>query len=174
MRKCAFRGLVWACLFAAYSTKAAETKLKSDEKIVFYPSVAQRVAGETNLWRAEIRGCVFEPEKWRVTVAALREALDLKGVKMTAEEEKLFGARARLFLVDHERGKKVFVRFGTNEVSAGKSGADGRFGAKVLLHEADSETGAPFTAALTPGDTRKFTGEGVPAGRRGSQRHFGY
>ena len=55
---------------------AAETNLDADEQILFYPSIAQRVSGETNLWRAKIRGCVFELEKRRLLVAAFREAME--------------------------------------------------------------------------------------------------
>ena len=96
---------------------------------------------------------------------------------MTTAQSVVFAERARLFLVDHERGKKVFVRCGTNEFFGGKSSADGTFGAEVLLREADLERrapprpvehglelraepvlGAPFKAILRPGDPRIFTG----------------
>lgn len=152
------------------------TNLKPDEQIVFYPTVAQRVPGKTNLWRAQIRGCVFEVEKRRLMVAAFKEALELKTEELTSAQSIVFAERARLFLVDHERGKKVFVRCGTNEFFVGKSGADGRFGAEVLLHDADLERrapprlaapnpdqmaetglGAPFTAALKADDARTFS-----------------
>jgi len=152
-------------------------RLKPDERIVFYPTVAQRVPGE-NTWRTEIRGCVFEPEKRAWFTVALREALELKGIELTPDEEKIFNERARLFLVDHERGKKVFVRFGNKIFAVGKSGADGRFGGEVKLRDtalerrsptrrddspetkhARSETGAPFAAVLPEGDKRAFPGE---------------
>ena len=155
---------------------AEQTKLKTDERIVFYPVVAQRIPGE-NAWRTEIRGCVFEPERRGLITAALREALDLKDVEMTAAEEKVFNERARLFLADHERGKKVFIRLGDQIFTVGKSGADGRFTGAVMVRDttlerrsptrrdggestrAGSETGAPFTAVLPEGDPRVFAGE---------------
>src|SRR6478736_1568307 len=110
-------------MLAALNLGAAEnrTNLKPDEQIVFYPTVAQRVPGETNLWRAQIRGCVFEFEKRRLLVATLEEALELKTEELTAAQSVVFAERARLFLVDHERGKKIFVRCGTNEFFVGKS-----------------------------------------------------
>ena len=152
-------------MLAALRLGAAEnwTHLKPDEQIVFYPTVAQRVPGETNLWRAQIRGCVFEIEKRRLLVATLEEALELKTEELTATQSVVFAERARLFLVDHERGKKIFVRCGTNEFFVGKSGADGQFGAEVLLRKTDlnrtgPEAGAPFTALLRPGDPRIFSG----------------
>ncbi len=156
-------------LLTALNLGAAEnwTNLKSDEQIVFYPTVAQRVPGETNLWRAQIRGCVFEVEKRRLLVAAFEEALELKTEELTATQSVVFAERARLFLVDHERGKKVFIRCGTNEFFVGKSGADGTFGAAVLLREADlnragPEAGTPFSAILKPDDTCIFSGAIFP------------
>lgn len=153
------------------------TNLKPDEQIVFYPAVAQRVPGKTNLWRATIRGNVFEVEKRGLLVGAFREALEFKTEELTAEESALFAARARLFLVDHERGKKVFIRVGTNEFFVGKSGVDGRFSGEVLLHDTDverrppvrregleqpnravPEAGAPFTTVLRSDDNRVFFG----------------
>lgn len=156
-------------MLVALRLGAAEhwTNLKPDEQIVFYPTVAQRVPGETNLWRAQIRGCVFEIEKRGLLVAAFREALELKTEEMTSAQSVVFGERARLFLVDHERGKKVFIRCRTNEFFVGKSAADGRFGAEVLLREPDlnragPEAGAPFAVLLRPGDPRTFTGTIFP------------
>lgn len=168
-----------ACWLATSLIQAGATDnwLKTDERIVFYPTVAQRIPGE-NAWRTEIHGCVFEPERRAWFTAALREALDLKNVELTPAEEKIFNERARLFLVDHERGKKVFVRFGNNIFAAGKSGADGRFTGKVTLRDtalerqaptrredrpetkhAGSEAVAPFKVVLPEGDSRVFSGE---------------
>jgi hypothetical protein len=174
-------GRTFACLLAslvAAGSYSQETSLKSDERIVFYPSIGQRVPGKTNMWRAEIRGCVFESEKRRAMLATLREALELKGVAMTDAEEKVFNERARLFLIDHERGKKIFVRFGGRVFPVGMSGADGRFAGEVLFSEAElgrrsptrrddghameddgSEVGVPFAAALASNDPRIFSGE---------------
>lgn len=140
------------------SVGAEQARLKPDERIVFYPSVAQRIPG-ANAWRAEIRGCVFEPERRGWLTAALREALDLKDVELTPAEEKVFNERARLFLVDHERRKKVFVRIGNQVFAAGKSGADGRFAGDVVLPDTALERRAPFTAVLPEGDPRVFSGE---------------
>lgn len=138
------------------------TNLKPDEQIVFYPSVAQRVSGKTNLWRAQIRGCVFEVEKRGLLVGAFREALELKTDEMKAEESALFAERARLFLVDHERGKKVFIRCGPNEFFVGKSGGDGRFSTEILLNDADLEHQTPFVAILRSEDNRIFSSHIFP------------
>ncbi len=172
-----FAGLAFFILFSI-TASAQLTQLKRDEQIEFYPSAARRVAGATNFWRTEIRGRVFEPEQRSMTLATLREALDLKGVAMSVAEERVLNQRARLFLVDHERGKKIFIRLGTNEFFIGKSGADGQFMGSVLLSDTEMERrapprpepgaisplaetvlGAPFRAALAAVDTRVFSGE---------------
>ena len=140
------------------------TPLKSDEQLVFYPSVAKRVEGKTNLWHAEIRGCVFEVEKRSLLVAGFREALELKTEDMTSAESLLFSQRARLFLVDHERGKKIFIRLGTNEFFVGKSGADGRFSGQIIFSDVSP---ASFTAKLKPDDTRIITGQIFPLAEEG-------
>jgi phosphatidate phosphatase APP1 len=146
-------------LFCSGAARAQETNLKSDERIVFYPSVAQRVPGETNLWRAQIRGRIFEPESRSLLVSVFREAIEVKTDDLTAAETALFNERARLFLVDHERGKKIYVRLGTNEIYVGESAVDGRFGAEVFLRAAVLAQPISFTAALRAGDARVFAGE---------------
>jgi hypothetical protein len=175
--------LITILTFFGFCLHAEEkvTRLKPDEQIVFYPTVAQRVPGEPNWWRTEIRGCVFEVEKRRLLVPAFREAIELKTEAMTSAQSVVFGERARLFLVDHERGKKIFIRCGTNEFFAGKSGVDGRFSGEVLLSDTDVQRrpparlegqgafqraeavlGVPFAAALKPEDARSFSGHIFP------------
>ena len=148
-------------MMSALNLGAAENRksLKPDEQIVFYPTVAQRVEGETNLWLAQIRGCVFEVEKRGLLVAAFREALELKTEDLTSAQSVVFAERARLFLVDHERGKKVFIHCGTNEFFVGKSSVDGRFSGQITF--ADS-TPTTLTAILKPDDTRCFNGQIFP------------
>jgi hypothetical protein len=112
---------------------------------------------------------VFEPEKNRLLLATFRGALDLKGIELTPAEENLFNERARLFLVDHERGKRILIRIGDKIFEAGKSNADGHFTGAVLLTESevnrwrrtthDGRWRVPFTVGLPPGDTREFGDE---------------
>lgn len=80
-------------MLAAMNLGAAEnwTSLKPDEQMVFYPTVARRVPGETNLWRAKIRGCVFEMEKRSLLVGAFREAMELKTDELTSAQSVMFG-----------------------------------------------------------------------------------
>lgn len=146
------------------------THLIADEQIVFYPTLGQRVPGK-GAWKLEVHGCVFEPEKRGLTLAALREALDLKDIELTPDEQRIFGERARLFLVDHERGKRVFVRIGDRIFDAGKSKADGHFSGEVLLNESEAQgfqkptdggNGViQFAAELPSGDARGYAGDVV-------------
>lgn len=159
------------CFVVGAAVAAESTRLKADEEIRFYPTWAQFVS-ERNVWRAEVRGCVFEPEKARVSVGALREALELKTGELSDAEEQVFNRRARLFLVDHERGKQVFIQLGTNRFHVGKSGADGRFAGLIEFRAdpvkpADAAAAVPFIAVLSPGDTRRFGGQIFPLGEQG-------
>lgn len=146
-------------LLVAIGVRAEETNLKPDEQIIFYPSIAQRVKGETNLWRTTIRGNVFEPEKRSLLVGAFRKAIELKTEQLSTAESTVFDKRARLFLVDHERGKKVFIRLGTNEFLVGKSGADGHFSAEITFKGLADTT---FAAVLKSNDGREFKGRIFP------------
>jgi hypothetical protein len=164
------RTVALAVVLVAAATPAAEvTRLKPDEQIDFYPTPGQRVPGE-NAWKLEIRGCVFEPERRRTALALFREAMELKDVELSTAEQITFRERARLFLADHERGKRVFVRIGDKVYSIGKSGADGNFAGEVLLADSEAQklrrraadgSWLPFVAELPSGDSRRFAGQAL-------------
>lgn len=159
--------MLWAIVPLLDSTANARdefTALKPDEQLVFYPALAQRVGSDA--WQADIHGRVFEPEPRRVTLALLRETLELKNVELTPAEEWIFNERARLFLADHERRKRVCIGLGTETFSVGRSGADGKFAGRILLHETDSlrqrtdpASSVSFKAILAPEDQRIFAGD---------------
>lgn len=150
-------------LFVCPLSHGAETMaIKPDEKVVFYPCIAKRTPGK-NSWQLQIRGLVYEPEKRPVATAVLREALDLDDLELTVEEQTVFNHRARLFLADHERGKKAFVRIGDDTFFAGKSRADGVFTGMIAVDQAV----ASFAAALPPDDARSFVGQVFPLDEAG-------
>lgn len=158
-------------LVCALCANAQTMSLKSDETITFYPSIAERVEGG---WRVDIRGLVFEPEKRGMSLWVCREALDLKDIELSAEEQRIFNERARLFLVDHERRKRVSIRFGTKTYSLGKTGADGTFEERITLKDKDAfENGLlgphprAFLAALPEKSDRRFQGEVIPLNETG-------
>ena len=99
----------------------------------------------------------------RLAIGLLRELLELKDLEMTRSEAALFAERARLFMVDHERGRRVVVRVGGEEYVLGKSGPDGQFAGMVRWPDAvgrarDGET-TQIQAVLPADDPRRFLGQ---------------
>jgi len=135
--------------------------LKRDQEVVFFPSVGRCLDG-TN-WEIQVHGCVYEPDKRRVALALLREALALDHVHMTESENAIFTERARLFMVDHKGGKRIVAHIGGRDFDVGKSRADGHFFAVVRLSEAEAQGmtngGSSLQAVLKKKDARVFTGE---------------
>ena len=155
-------GVVCLFLIATATAKSPTSELRRDEEIVFFPTLAHRVRGGSG-WACEIRGCVYEPEKRRLAVGLLRELLELKDVEITRSEAALFAERARLFMVDHERGREVVVRIGGEDYALGQSGPDGQFAGVVRLPDAvgrarDGKT-TQIQAVLPADDSRRFLGQ---------------
>jgi len=166
-----WRSLI-GCALAAWAVSAplpgkalAVTRtsdLHRDEEIVFFPSLAHRVRGG-RAWECDIRGCVYEPEKRRLLVGVLRETLELKHLEMTDQEAAIFAERARLFMVDNQRGRTIVVRVGGHDHALSKSRPDGTFSGVIRLSDADvGTTGAntvQIQAVLPEGDPRRFLGQ---------------
>jgi phosphatidate phosphatase APP1 len=96
-------------------------------------------------------------------VGLLRETLELKHVEMTDQEAATLGERARLFMVDNQRGRTIIVRVGEREHALGKSQPDGQFTGVIGLPDAElGTTGtrtAQIQAVLPAGDSRRFLGQ---------------
>jgi hypothetical protein len=151
--------------------------IKSDETVIFYPGYAA-VDEDGGHWSFTVQGCIFEPDQdsWRrgLLVTALRKTLK---VQPGTPEAKVFDQRARLFLVDHERGKTISVRIGSGEYAAGKSESNGRFQAAIRLPAAEARRLArpdrlgrdwiEFAAVTGKGDDRRFAGRVQLIGRKG-------
>jgi phosphatidate phosphatase APP1 len=138
------------------------SEIKPDEEIVFFTTMGSR-AGSAAGWDLDIRGCVYEPEKRSLALALLEEALELKHIRMTPAEEARFKKRARLFMVDHERGKRIVVRVGGRDVQLQKSRADGQFFGQAHISDQEAEQAGgrrvAVRALLPPADKRIFTGQ---------------
>jgi len=158
--------LVVICLLvvaAAWEVPAAASKVKGDEEIVFFPGLAWRVPG-SRLWQLEIRGCVYEPESRHLALGLLRRALELKGVEIDEARARLLTSRARGFMVDHEGGRRVVVKIGSQSFNLGRCAKDGTF--ERLVTVPDEVVGAAgngevlaFSAVVPGGDARRFRGE---------------
>ena len=146
----------------APAVAAQWSEIKADEEVVFFTTMGSRAAADSG-WDLDIRGCVYEPERWRSALGLLEEALELKNSRMTRAEEARFKERARLFMVDHERGKRIVVRIGGRDFSLRKSRADGQFfgQAHISDEEARQAGGQRVTihAVLPPVDRRGFRGQ---------------
>lgn len=153
------------------------SRIKPDEKSVFFPGCAH-LDVDRNTWTVPIHGVIFEPSEDSVrrnlAVAALRGWLD---IQPDTPEARTFDRRARLFMVDHERGKRVSVRIGQRRYELGPSGANGHFRGTVQLAAADarrllqqqqaSDGWISFQAITPSDDQRRFTGRVQLIGRWG-------
>jgi len=143
------------CLFAAIPVSAAD--LRSDERVLFYPTVGWQEASE---WRVPVHALVFEPERRVLTSAAVRSALGLVAEPKDAAERAVFESRARGFLVDNERGNRISLRMGDRVFAIGESAADGHVRGEFRLQDAEAKP-VTFTAFTRAGDSREFRGHAL-------------
>lgn len=120
-----------ASLAIAASTGQHEPdRIASDEEVVVVPTVAVRAAD--GAWLVPVHAWIFEPEADSRARDALidlfAEAIELDEADRTSET---FRARARWFLVDNERGKRLRATVAGIETTTEESGADGH--ARVAL-----------------------------------------
>ncbi|MBL8799258.1 MAG: App1 family protein, partial [Planctomycetia bacterium] len=152
-----------ALLAALFAT--ADSPVKSDEVVVFFPTFAKLDADKQH-WTLPIHGWIFEPEmdsiRRRFALGMLRRALDLDE---NDAEAAYFQQRARAFLVDNEAGKKVPIRLGERTVVLDEADERGHFRGELRLaaDEArklwkDKSGWLDFQAVLREGDNRSFTG----------------
>jgi len=141
--------------------------IKTDEKVVFYSTYAWQ-AGDNPGWTVAIHGSIFEPEpgslKRAAAIESLRAAL---GLSRSQTESDIFRQRARAFLVDNERGKRIAVRLGDKVYDAGTSEPNGHFSALLrfsaaeaddLRRNADRQGWLEFRAVTRRDDSRTFAG----------------
>jgi hypothetical protein len=145
----------------------AQSLPKDDETVVFYPTLGRRPADVGPGWELDLHGRIFELERSSITrrllLSSIREAVG--GDEWTAEERKTFQERARHFLVDNERGKRLSIRLGEREHALEPSGPDGHFAGRVRLDDeevralaGDQGRVVPFRAVTRERDPRVFAG----------------
>ncbi len=155
-------------LFALTAFDGPQSPIKADEVVLFFPSIAHQVEGGKT-WEMEIHGWIHEPEERSLfrhaAVELFRRSL---GLEKSDEASAIFRRRARLFLVDSERGKRISVRIGRAECPVGVSGADGHFSGIIRLGDEEIRVLARPSPGLAPrisfqavtraGDSRVFAG----------------
>ena len=155
-----------AVVFAA--SAQAVSDVKTDEEVVFFPTYAH-VDKDQQHWNIPIHGWVYEPELDSISRGILLALLRRKlGVPEGETASTIFKSRARMFLVDNERGKRMVVRFGAAQLPLDKSAPNGHFRTVVraahgpfrtLLQGQEVEDGwCRFQAVLRPDDPRVFEG----------------
>lgn len=150
-----------------------DSPIRSDEVVVFFPTCG-RLDKET--WIVPIHGWIFEPE---LDSPMRRLALDLFRRSLGLEKEEAdavtFKRRARAFLVDNERGKKLSIRLGGRVYPLEESAANGHFHGTVrltgeeaqkLLQE-NKDGWVDFQAVTRPDDERVFRGRAQLIGPTG-------
>jgi hypothetical protein len=154
----------WALILTTLGGSAQTSNLKSDEQVVFYPTSAWQ-STDGKWWHVEIHGCVYEYESRGLALAILRKGLALGDVEMTRAQRAVFAERARLFMVDNQRGKQVVIRLGQQTHVLDRSEANGHFSTMLRLSpeevsKLEQGTGehVAFEAVMSPGDTRRFGG----------------
>ncbi len=161
-----FRSLsaCWALMVACVTGHAEQvSSIGRDEEIVFFPAFAT-VIERSDMWEAEVQGCVYEPEKRSLAIALLHQAIERDQFQLTPSQELVFKERVRLFMLDHERGESVVIQLGERKYSLGRSRADGRFSGRIQFRNADlvgqgSSNILRFQAVVSRGDPRAFSGE---------------
>jgi hypothetical protein len=135
--------------------------VKPDQEIIFFPGTIHQTKDGKD-WELEIHGCVYEADKRRLALALLREALHLDHVQLSAAENETFAERARLFMVDHERGRKVVAKLGDFSFPLDKSHPDGKFSGVIRLPAGaitNLRSGVLTLQAVMPAeDKREFSG----------------
>ncbi len=132
------------------------SNLAADEELRLFPALAYP---DTKGWEVHIRAWVYEPELhswWRaLTLRALRRAL---GLPKDSEHNATFVTRARPFLADNERGKRIVVEIAGESYSLPPTAANGHSQALLRLPK-EALQGAPTEAQaqLRPGDPRSFS-----------------
>lgn len=142
--------------------------IRSDEQVVFYPTVAFQQAG-SDRWTVPIHGIIFESEdsslKRRALISLLRRSID---IDKDEEISEILRSRISRFLVDNERGKRVVVRLGGRDIPLAKSGSNGHFygaadlsptdAVKLLKEHGKTDGWVPYAAVVREGDDRSFDG----------------
>ena len=165
---CGWATLGALLLFANCQVRSEEpgaemSRLKSDERIIFFPTAA-KLHPDGRAWSVPIHGWVFEPEADDLMrgffLRQMRETLQADDAGFQSE---ILEQRLRWFLVDNERGKRIAVRIGSEVHTLPPSDVDGHFETVLeLAEEFVSRFAAggqlPFAAVLEAGDSRAFRG----------------
>lgn len=150
-------------LLLAPAALSAASSVGTDETVILFPTNAS-LDEAAGVWKVPLHGWIFEAETdslWRGAV--VEGLLDRLELDPRAAGNELFRERARLFLVDNERGERVPLRIVGCDVVPSRSGSNGHFmgGLRVDMSAIDAATGGRWRrveALLPADDARHFSG----------------
>ncbi len=149
-------------LLTSFSFLSARPALAPDEDVLVLPTTATLT--ESGSWDVPLRGWVFELEKdssWRkFQLKIIARKLKLEP---GSEANTLFRERARMFLVDNQRGKRIKYRLADQTVVCDKSKANGHFQGVATMERTSDGLSADYSwlrinVVPPPGDERRFEG----------------
>jgi hypothetical protein len=126
--ECLIYGVIGLVMgMARFSLPAALSQIKPDEQIEFFPAAAslQTVAPGEACWRIPLQVHVFETEPRTLSIGVLAKLIGLDTDAMTEEERRVFADRARRFVVDNQRQKRVPAQIAGREVAVGPTSGEG-------------------------------------------------
>ncbi len=145
-----------------------EAEIRADEEVVFFPSFGY-LAPDRPTWVILIHGWIYEPERDSVIRGMILDRFRrFLGLDEYEAEAAIFTERARAFLVDNERGKRITICLGGKRFSLEESGPNGHFQGTGRLSTDDVEplraardtegSWLHFEAQTRKKDTRTFAG----------------
>jgi phosphatidate phosphatase APP1 len=123
---------------------------------------------DRDAWEFQIHGWVFETERRGMTLAVFRKALGIDKDELTPGEKTTFAERARSFLADNERGKRVLIRLCGKEYTLGPTRPDGHLSVQLKVATQAIENSLPsegdktrimFRTVADDSNGRVFSGE---------------
>lgn len=148
------------CLAPAQDVRSS---IRSDERVLFFPT-GGRVSEDGRTWVVPVHGWIFEPEEDdTLRQVALQRVGDAIGLDRGETMTDIFERRARSFLVDNERFKRISIRVGDRTHTFAGSDRDGHFQGEVQITIDEAARLAPdgrlqFSAITRDGDDRRFDG----------------
>lgn len=160
----AFPWFLFVASLAVLPTALRASDLRTDERIVFFPTFAY-LSEDGDSWIARVHGWIYEPESdgalRNAALARFRAAL---GLAPDQSDSLIFQQRARPFLADNERGKRISIRIGDQICDLEPSAPDGHFLGNLKLDASIVRPRArdgrmQYVAVTDRRDPRVFAGE---------------
>ena len=126
------------CFTLSESALSEPSKIKSDEEVIIFPSLLIPDHSDIGRLSISVHGWIFEPEYESLRRKALLGSF-CKALKLLDEEceVEIFRQRARYFLVDNERNKRISFEMEEHRGVSEPSGKEGHFRAQLEVVDAE-------------------------------------